>query len=158
MKGLPWSSANVPMLSSKIAARISIDQNPVLVGTSCIFILLKVFRDENHEGGLLHKYTLVALDVIDGFYSRSSFHEIEFLSTLPWSTESVSRLSSDIVDRISVAQNPVWVGASCIYLLLKKFPDTENKEYLHRKYGLVALSIIKGFYPDCFNELGGVYE
>ncbi|WP_426575265.1 hypothetical protein ACP179_00420 (plasmid) [Xenorhabdus stockiae] len=155
MSRLPWSSENVPMLSNQIVTHISRAQNPVQVGTSCIFILLKVFRDENHAGWLLYKYGLVALNVIEGFYSRSSFHEIEFLSTLPWSTESVSRLSNDIVDRISVAQNPVWVVTSCIYLLLKEFPDTDHEEYLHSKYGLVALSIINGFYPDCFNELGG---
>lgn len=76
LRGLSWSSEDVPMLSSQIAAHISVSQNPVLVGISCIFILLNVFRDEDHSDYLLYKYSLVALEVIEGFYS-SSCHKLK---------------------------------------------------------------------------------
>ncbi|OKP01584.1 hypothetical protein Xedl_02858 [Xenorhabdus eapokensis] len=71
LRGLPWSSENVSRLSSQIAARISVSQDPVLAGLSCIFILIKVFRDEGHSDLLLYKYDLVALEVIEFFYSIS---------------------------------------------------------------------------------------
>ncbi len=67
LRGLPWRSESIEVLSGQIYTRISVSKNPVLIGMSFIFILLKLFRDEGHSDDLRYKYDVVAGYVIKGF-------------------------------------------------------------------------------------------
>ncbi|MBD2780839.1 hypothetical protein [Xenorhabdus szentirmaii] len=73
LKGLPWQDESTQVLSGQISACISIANNPVYMGMSCIFILLKKFRDEGHSDDLLYKYEAVVGEIIERFDFRVTF-------------------------------------------------------------------------------------
>ncbi|WP_426575384.1 hypothetical protein ACP179_01280 (plasmid) [Xenorhabdus stockiae] len=76
LRRLPWQSENVPALSLKIYLDINLDKkNPVKLGMTYIFILLKIFPEEDPSSDLIRKYELVAEEVINGTNYLSNFNK-----------------------------------------------------------------------------------
>ncbi|MEQ1966783.1 hypothetical protein ABLA30_07055 [Xenorhabdus nematophila] len=73
LRRLHWQSESIQALSDQISKRILRSQNPVLIGMSCLFILLKEFRDEGHPSDLLYKYEVVVGKVIEEFNFNIAF-------------------------------------------------------------------------------------
>ncbi|CDL81083.1 hypothetical protein [Xenorhabdus szentirmaii] len=86
------------------------------------------------------------------------FQVIDFLSTLKWQSESTQALSGQIYQRILCANNPVFIGMSCLFVLLKDWLDAGQACPLQSKYNKVAEELIQLFYcpvmlPTDVNEI-----